>query len=66
LSGFLQRAAAALHQHLINSQGRTLASYSLKNGVPALVRRSVVGSGIFNAVWDDNGRRAIVRLNNVR
>jgi beta-galactosidase len=52
--------------HILNSQGKTVASYTLKNGIPALVSHSATGSGIFNAVWDDNGRRMLARLNMVR
>ena len=51
---------------IINCQGRTMASYALKNGIPALVGHNVTGSGIFYAVWDDNGRRMLTRLNLVR
>jgi len=51
---------------IINCQGKIVASPTLKNGIPALVGHRVTGSGIFYAVWDDNGRRMLTRLNNVR
>jgi beta-galactosidase len=51
---------------IMNSQGRILASYTLKNGIPVLVDHRVVASGILYAVWDDADRRIRVRLNNVR
>jgi len=51
---------------IINCRGKTMASYTLKNGIPALVNHSVTGSGIFYAAWDDNGRPMLSRLNIVR
>jgi hypothetical protein len=51
---------------IINCQGKTVASYILNKGIPALVSRGDIGSGIFDAVWDDNGRRAVLRMNMVR
>jgi hypothetical protein len=51
---------------IINSQGKVVASHTLKNGVPALAGYRVIGSGIFYAVWDNNGRRMCTRLNSVR
>jgi len=51
---------------IINCQGKTMASYTLKNGIPALVNHGVTGNGIFYAVWDDNGRPMLSRLNIVR
>jgi beta-galactosidase len=47
---------------IINSQGKTIAFYTLKKGVPALVGHKDIGSGIFTAVWNDNGRRAVTRM----
>ena len=51
---------------IIDCQGKTMASYTLKNGIPALVGHNVTGSGIFYAVWNDNGRHMLTRLNLVR
>jgi hypothetical protein len=51
---------------IIDCQGKAMASFTLKNGMPALVGHGVVGSGILYAVWDDNGRQMLTRLNVVR
>jgi hypothetical protein len=51
---------------IIDCQGKTMASFTLKNGIPALVNQSVAGSGIFYAVWDDRGRQMLTKLNAVR
>jgi hypothetical protein len=52
--------------HIIDCQGKEQASYLLKGGATALVDRRSAVSGIVFAVWDDNGRRVLARLNIVR
>jgi hypothetical protein len=51
---------------IIDYRGKTMASYTLKNGMPTLVDHNVTGIGIFYAIWDDNGRRMLARLNIIR
>jgi beta-galactosidase len=51
---------------IMDCRGKTVASFTLKNGIPALLGRSITGSGIFYAVWDDNGRQMLTRLTIVR
>jgi hypothetical protein len=51
---------------IIDCRGKTIASYTLKCGFPVLVGHTITGSGIFYAVWDDNGRRMLTRLNIIR
>jgi hypothetical protein len=59
-------AGTAKTVHIIDCQGTTRASYALGKGSAAIVDRARVGAGIVYAVWDDNGRRMLVRLNTVR
>jgi hypothetical protein len=51
---------------IIDCQGREAASFTLKNATPVYFGRSNTGSGIFYAVWNDNGRRLLTRLAAVR
>jgi hypothetical protein len=51
---------------IINCQGKTVCSYSLKDGKPALVGGGIIGCGVFYAAWDDRGGRMHTRLNIVR
>jgi hypothetical protein len=51
---------------IINVQGKTIASYTLRNATPILVSRRVAGGGICFAAWSDNGRRMLTRLNRVQ
>jgi hypothetical protein len=51
---------------IMDCQGKTVASFTLKNGMPVLVGHNVTGSGIMYAVWDDRGRQMLTRLNVVR
>jgi hypothetical protein len=43
-----------------------MATFTLKNGVPALVDGNVSASGVFYAAWDDRGGQMFTRLNIVR
>jgi hypothetical protein len=51
---------------IINCQGKTVAAFILKNGMPALMDGTVGASGVFYAAWDDNGQQRLARLNIVR
>ncbi len=51
---------------IIDCQGKTAASFALKNGAPALLSRSLIGNGIFYAVWNDKGGQMLARLNVIR
>jgi beta-galactosidase len=51
---------------IIDCRGKTVAAFTLKNGVPALVDHGVMGSGVFYAAWDDQGGHMLTRLNMVR
>jgi hypothetical protein len=49
--------------HIIDCQGKERTSYALIRGSAVLVDHRNAGSGIVYAVWDDNGRRMLTRLN---
>ncbi|MGA2505907.1 MAG: sugar-binding domain-containing protein [Chitinispirillaceae bacterium] len=51
---------------IINVQGKTIASYTLRNATPILVSRRVADRGFCFAAWSDNGRRMLTRLNFVQ
>jgi beta-galactosidase len=48
---------------IIDCQGKTVVSFTLKNGTPALVDQSCAGTGIFYAVWHDRGTQVLTKLN---
>ena len=47
---------------IIGCQGRILASFSLKKGVSKLIPRSTIGSGVFFAVWEAEGKQGVTRF----
>jgi hypothetical protein len=51
---------------IVNLQGKTIAAYTLRNGVPALVSRRQVSREICFAVWNDGSRRMVTKLNLVQ
>ncbi len=51
---------------IIDCQGRTLASYVLKNGTSALVNRSATGNGAFYAIWDDSSSQTLTPITILR
>ena len=50
---------------IINVQGKTIASFTLRNGIPALLKRNAAGRGILFAAWNENDGRKLVRLTNL-
>jgi hypothetical protein len=48
---------------IIDCQGKERASYVLAKGATVLVDSRSVGSGVFYALWDDNGHHMFTRLN---
>jgi hypothetical protein len=51
---------------LINVQGKTIATYTLRNGTPVCISHKVAGGGVCFAAWSDNGRRMVTKLNLVQ
>jgi galactosylceramidase len=49
---------------VFDSRGKTVAAFTLKNGVPALLNYGVARTGVVYAAWeDDSGGHRITRLN---
>jgi len=55
-----QRPGASLW--IVNGQGRTVFSCPAINATSALVDRNSLSSGVYSAIWNGDGRRAITRL----
>jgi beta-galactosidase len=51
---------------IINVQGKTIATYTLRNGIPIFINHKVVSGGVCFAAWSDNGRRMVTKLNLVQ
>jgi hypothetical protein len=51
---------------IIDLQGKVIAAYTLRNGIPVLISRMTVGEGVCYAAWSDGGRRMLTRLNLVQ
>ena len=51
---------------IVDCRGKTVAAFTLKNGMPVLVDHGIAGSGVFYAAWDDLGGHELTRLNIVR
>lgn len=47
---------------IINIQGKTIASYVIRNGTPIFISHKVIGRGFCFAAWSDNGRRMLTKL----
>ncbi len=47
---------------IINIQGKTLASYVLRNGTSIFISHKVIGRGLCFAAWSDNGHRMLTTL----